>query len=71
LLSEKWRKPLRYTGTFLMIEIIENLSNKTGKGWFSVLMIFKDADLVTCKEIKEVENHFFDLEDEIERNSNS
>ena len=48
-----------------MIEAIATLARETGRDWFSVLMALKTSNLLTPTQIKNIEDHFFTLEDKV------
>lgn len=47
-----------------MIDAIKALAKETNTDWFSIVLALNDRNILTCDQIKKIENYFFDWEDQ-------
>lgn len=44
-----------------MIDAIKALAKETNTDWFSIVLALNDRNILTCDQIKKIEDYFFDF----------
>lgn len=48
----------------MIIDAIKTLATETGCDWFSIVLALKDREILTSKQVREIEEFFFSVEEQ-------